>query len=225
MIYIKKERDMPTQMDDAPPGAAVRKQPRHNVLRFVDLALGFANAAVLGLSVALTSGAFQSIPLSPQETEGIEERTDNSLLSTLRSDEFTDFQREYAQEQIEAELADAERLKAEAEGLKVQAAADANKTKDAAEQSAEAIRLEASYKGVAQRYHRPEGFVIRLNYPATVEKEQTEFGYTATARPTTAQGTVRVYVNLASVTEGFVPAGSSIGTVGQYPVGEGVKAF
>jgi hypothetical protein len=78
---------------------------------------------------------------------------------------------------------------------------------------------------VEQRHHRPERFEIKLNYPTAVTKEKTEFGFKAIATPTTDQGTVRVYVNLASVNEGLVPAGESIGTVGKYPVGEGIKAF
>jgi hypothetical protein len=118
-------------------------------------------------------------------------------------------------------LAAAEQMKTEAQRLKAQA----SEVKSAAERSAEAIRLEASYDGVAQRYHRPERFEIKLNYPTVVTKEKTEFGFKAVATPTTDQGTVRVYVNLASVNDGLVPAGESIGTVGKYPVGESIKAF
>ncbi len=226
MVYIeKKEREMPIQPNNALSDETAVKQPRRQTVRLFDWALGFANAAVLGLSIAFSSGALQPSPAPTQDARPTSEVSGDGLWEMLGSDEFASFQREYAQEQIEKDLADAERLKAEAEGLKVQAAAAASETKDAAEQSAEAIRLEASYDGVAQRYHRPEGFVIRLNYPTTVEKEQTEFGYTATAKPTTNQGTVRVYINLATVNEGYVPAGSSVGTVGEYPVGEGIKAF
>lgn len=87
------------------------------------------------------------------------------------------------------------------------------------------MRLEASYDGVEQRYHRPEGFVISLNYPTTVEKMKTEFGYKVIATPTTERGTVRVYVNLGGANEGFIPADGEIGKVGYYPVGEGVKRF
>ena len=224
MVYIEKKEEMPIHPDDLP-GKTAAKRPRRRAVRLFDLALGFANAAVLGLSIAFSSGAFQSDPVPSREAQPTDEVSVNSLWTTLGSDEFDLFQREYAQAQIERDLAEAEQLRAEAEGIKTQAAAAADETKDAAEQSAEAIRLEASYDGVAQRYHRPEGFEITLNYPVSVEKEQTEFGYTATARPTTKQGTVRVYVNLASVNAGFVPAGGSIGTVGEYPVGEGIKAF
>ena len=220
MIYISKEtnkekgtRQLGTTM------SSIHRSPRRR-LRLVDIAIGVANAAVLGLSVAFSSGAFSSAPVLPPK-----EIATNSLFETLSSSKFEAFEREYARQQTARDLAEAERLKAEAEGLKRQATVDAGKTKAVAEQSAEAIRLEASYDGVEQRYHRPEGFKITLNYPTTVEKEQTEFGFKAIARPTTDQGTVRVYINLASANEGFVPAGGSIGTVGAYPVGEGVKTF
>ncbi|PZO47226.1 MAG: hypothetical protein DCF15_19285 [Phormidesmis priestleyi] len=216
MIYINEEKGTRPLGKTMP---STHKSPRRR-LRLVDIAIGVANAAVLGLSVAFSNGAFSSTPALPPK-----EIATNSLFETLSSPKFEAFQREYVQQQTARNLAEAEGLKAEAEGLKLQAAADAGKTKEAAEQAAADIRLEASYDGVEQRYHRPEGFEITLNYPTTVEKEQTEFGYTATARPTTDQGTVRVYVNLATVNEGFVPAGGSIGTVGTYPVGEGVKTF
>ncbi len=217
MIYIEKEREMP-QADDALSGLTASKLPRRRSVRFVDFALGFANAAVLGLSVAFSSGMLKMSSTHPRVVSSAEEIADNSLWKTLGSEEFSAFQQDYTQEKIKTDLA-------EAEALKAQAAVDASETKQAAEESAEATRLEASYDGVAQRYHRPEGFEITLNYPTAVKKEQTEFGYTATARPTTTHGTVRVFVNLATVNEGYVPAGGSIGTVGEYPVGEGIKAF
>ncbi len=216
VIYIEKEREMPTQ-DDAIPEVTASK-PLCRAQRVVDWALGFANAAVLGLSIAFSSGAFQTASPPTQVVDPVEEATGNNLWKTLGSEAFAAFQRNYIQEKIQTDLA-------EAEALKAQAAAAASETKQAAEKSAEATRLEASYDGVAQRYHRPEGFEITLNYPVTVEKEKTEFGFKAIATPTTERGTVRVYVNLASASEGYVPAGRSIGTVGQYPVGEGVKAF
>ncbi|MGB3294356.1 MAG: hypothetical protein WBB01_15320 [Phormidesmis sp.] len=200
------------------PKVTAGKQPRCTVIRLIDLTVGFANAAVLGISVAFSSGAFQSPPTPVQNAQAAVESAENGLLGTLRSEEFAAFQRDYATAEIERDLA-------EAEALKVQAAAEASRKLAAADQSARAVRLEASYDGVEQRYHRPEGFEITLNYPTTVTKEEAEFGYKATAAPTTERGTVRVFVNLASVNEGTVPAGSPIGTVGKYPVGEGVKAF
>lgn len=217
MVYTKKE-GMSVQTKGT-------QQLRHRAVRFVDLAVGFANAAVLGLSVAFSNSGFSPSSTTVQDTLLAAQSSGDILWETLGSEAFVASQREYAQRKLERELAEAERLKAEAEGLKEEAAVTATATKDAAERSAQIIRLYASYDGVEQRYHRPEGFVIRLNYPTMVEKEETEFGYKATARPTTDQGTVRVYVNLASVNEGYVPANASIGTVGKYPVGEGVKAF
>ena len=216
MAYINRENDTRRLSKEmSSPNRAPRK-----LLRIVDIAVGVANAAVLGLSVAFSSGVFSSAPMPvPKEIAA------SSLFETLSSPKFEAFQRDYAQQKTARDLADAERLKAEAEGLKVQAAADAGKTKDAAEQAAVNLRLEASYDGVKQRYFRPQGFEIMLNYPVTVKREKAEFGFRAIATPTTEQGTVRVYVNLASASEGYVPAGSSIGTVGKYPVGEGIKAF
>ena len=212
MIYFNKQSDQP-------PISASPYRRQKRLSRLVDIPLGLANVLVLGLSLAFSNGAFKSA--APQETRSAQEISKSDLFKTLGSEKFADFQREYAQEKIAQDLTAAEQAKAEAEDLKMQAAADVSKAKDAAQ----AIRLEASYDGVEQRYHRPEGFVITLNYPTTVEKEQTEFGFKATARPTTQAGTVRVYINLATVNEGLVPAGSSIGTVGRYPVGEGVKTF
>lgn len=216
MAYISKEKD--PRRSDKKMSSTDRVPSR--LLRIVDTAVALANAAVLGLAIACSGGALSSAPVPPPQ-----EPAASRLLATLNSPEFESFQRDYAQQQTARDLAEAERLKAAAEGLRVQAAADAGKTKAAAEQAATAIRLEASYDGVAQRYFRPEGFEITLNYPVAVEKEKTEFGFKATATPTTERGTVRVYVNLASASEGYVPAGGGIGTVGTYPVGEGVKAF
>ncbi|MGB3292280.1 MAG: hypothetical protein WBB01_04695 [Phormidesmis sp.] len=210
MIYIEKEREMPE--------VSAIKPPRRKAVRLIDLAIGFANAVVFSLSVAFSNGAFQAPPPPAQAEATLEVAEDDLLETLLLSEEFAAFQREYARAEIERDLA-------EAEALKVQAAAEANRTLAAADQSARAMRLEASYDGVTQRYHRPEGFEITLNYPTTVMKEETEFGFKAIATPTTKQGTTRVYINLASVNEGTVSAGNPIGTVGEYPVGEGVKAF
>ena len=218
MAYINREKDTCRLSQEMSSTTSTHRAPR-KLLRIVDTAVGIANAAVLGLALTFSSGAFSSAPVPPKEIAA------NRLFETLSSPEFEAFQRDYAQQQTARDLADAERLKAEAEGLKVQAKADAGKTKDAAEQAATFVRLEASYDGVKQRYFRPQGFEITLNYPVTVKREKTEFGFKAIATPTTEQGTVRVYVNLASASEEYVPAGSSIGTVGEYPVGEGVKAF
>lgn len=216
MIYIDKEKDT-RQLGEKM--SSTDRSPRR-LLKIIDIAVGAANAAGLGLSVAFSSGVFSSAPAPLPE-----EIATNSLFEALSSPKFEAFERDYVQQQTVRNLADTERLKAEAEGLKVQAAADAGKTKNIAEQAAADIRLEASYDGVKQRYFPSKGFVVTLNYPVTVKKEKTEFGFKATVTPTTNQGTVRVYVNLASASEGYVPAGGSIGTVGNYPVGEGVKAF
>lgn len=219
MAYINKEKDTHRLSQEMSSTNTTNHRAPRKLLRIVDTTVGIANAAVLGLAVLFSSGVFSPAPAPTKEI--VTER----LFETLGSPEFEAFQRGYAQQQTARDLAEAEGLKAEAEGLKMQARADARKTKDAAEQAAAFIRLEASYDGVKQRYFRPQGFEITLNYPVTVKKERTEFGFRAIATPTTEQGTVRVYVNLASAAEGYVPAGSRIGTVGEYPVGEGVKAF
>jgi hypothetical protein len=210
MISMNKEKV--TLNNTTPPLPVSRRK----LLRLVDAAVGLANAAVLALTVSLSQGSLQSPASAP-----IAQSVADDLYQTLGSAEFEAFQHRYAQAKMAEDLAAAERMKTEAQRMKVQA----GEVKSAAERSAEAIRLEASYDGVDQRHHRPERFQIKLNYPTAVTKEKTEFGFKAIATPTTDQGTVRVYVNLASVNEGLVPAGESIGTVGKYPVGEGIKAF
>jgi hypothetical protein len=210
MISMNKEK---VTLNNTTPRLPVS---RRKLLRLVDAAVGLANAAVLALAVSLSQGSLQSPASAP-----IAKSVADDLYQTLGSAEFEAFQHRYAQAKMAEDLAAAERMKTEAQRLKVQA----GEVKSAAERSAEAIRLEASYDGVDQRHHRPERFEIKLNYPTAVTKEKTEFGFKAIATPTTDQGTVRVYVNLASVNEGLVPAGESIGTVGKYPVGEGIKAF
>jgi hypothetical protein len=212
MISMNKENGTLIH-DDATSGIS---SSRRKLLRLVDAAVGLANAAVLALAVSLSQGSPQSSASAP-----LAKSVADDLYQTLGSSEFEAFQRRYAQAKMAEDLAAAQQMKTEAQRLKVQA----GEVKSAAERSAEAIRLEASYDGVDQRHHRPERFEIKLNYPTAVTKEKTEFGFKAIATPTTDQGTVRVYVNLASVNEGLVPAGESIGTVGKYPVGEGIKAF
>jgi hypothetical protein len=212
MISMHKEKGTLAHGDATPDISPSRRQ----LLRWVDITVGLANVAVLGLAISLSHGAFQAPVQAP-----ISKSAADDLYQTLGSAEFEAFQRRYAQEKMAQDLAAAEQMKTEAQRLKAQA----SEVKSAAERSAEAIRLEASYDGVAQRYHRPERFEITLNYPTAVTKEKTEFGFKAIATPTTNHGTVRVYVNLATVNEGLVPAGESIGTVGKYPVGEGIKAF
>ena len=176
----------------------------------------------LVLSNVLSKKTHDSIAVEKQPAEEI---AAESLFEYLGSPEFKAFQQQYAQEKLESDRAAAEQLKLEANGLRNAAAADATQTKLNAQQSATAMRLEASYDGVGPPFHRPVGFVISLNYPTIVEKTETEFGYKVIATPTTDKGTVRVYINLASANEGFIPTGGEIGKVGQYPVGEGVKAF
>ncbi len=194
--------------------------------RLVNSIFGIGAAIAIGLSLVLSNTQLKTAPSSTDiEKRSAEEVAAENLFDYLGSPEFKAFQQQYAQEKLEADLATAERLKLEANDLKDSAVADAAQTKLNAQQSATALRFEASYDGVSQRFHRPEGFVISLNYPTIIEKAETEFGYKVIATPTTGKGTVRVYVNLASANEGFIPAGGEIGKVGQYPVGEGVKAF
>ena len=194
--------------------------------RLINGVAGLVGAGAIGLALLLNSAV--SKPASnaiETNTRPAEDVADKELFDYIGSPEFRAFQAQYAQEKLAADLAAAEQLKNEAFGLKEEADAIASQTKLSAEQSATATRLEASYDGVEQRYHRPEGFVISLNYPTVVEKVKTEFGYKVIATPTTERGTVRVYINLGSANEGFIPASGEIGKVGYYPVGEGVKKF
>ena len=194
--------------------------------RLVNSIFGITGAIAIGLSLVFVNAQLKTAPISTDvEKRPAEEVAAENLFDYLGSPEFKAFQQQYAQEKLEADLAAAERLKLEANSLKDSAASAAAQTKLKAQQSATALRFEASYDGVDQRFHRPEGFVISLDYPTIVEKAETEFGYKVIATPTTGKGTVRVYVNLASANEGFIPAGGEIGKVGQYPVGEGVKVF
>ena len=196
------------------------------VSRLVNSISGIGAAIAIGLSLVFINAHLKTAPSSTDvEKRLAEEVAAGNLFDYLGSPEFKAFQQQYAQEKLEADLAAAERLKLEANDLKDAAADAAAQTKLNAQQSATALRFEASYDGVDQRFHRPEGFAISLNYPTIVEKTKTEFGYKVIATPTTDKGTVRVYINLASANEGFIPAGGEIGKVGQYPVGEGVKVF
>lgn len=196
------------------------------ISRLVNSVFIVAGVMAIGLSLVLSnvSSKKTSDPVDIEKQQA-EEIAAEGLFEYLGSPEFKAFQQQYAQEKLESDMAAAEQLKLEANGLRDAAAADATQTKLNAQQSATAMRLESSYDGVGLLFHRPVGFVISLNYPTIVEKTETEFGYKVIATPTTDKGTVRVYVNLASANEGFIPAGGEIGKVGQYPVGEGVKAF
>ena len=194
--------------------------------RLINVVFGAVGAMTIGLSLFLSSIEFKSAPASGEPVNlSAGDIAADSLFTYLDSPEFKAFQQQYAQEKLEAELAAAEQLKLEASALRNSAAADAEQTKLKAQQSATAMRLEASYDGVGPPFHRPIGFVISLNYPTVVEKTKTEFGYKVIATPTTEKGTVRVYINLASANEGFIPADGEIGKVGHYPVGEGIRAF
>lgn len=194
--------------------------------RLINLIFGAVGAMTVGLSLFLSTVEFKAAS-TPAELENVsdEDIAADSLFDYLNSPEFKAFQQQYAQEKLEADLAAAEQLKLEASVLRDSAAADAEQTRLKAQQSATAMRLEASYDGVGPPFHRPVGFVINLNYPTIVEKTKTEFGYKVIATPTTEKGTVRVYINLASANEGFIPADGEIGKVGHYPVGEGIRAF
>lgn len=194
--------------------------------RLINGIFGLASVGVIGLALMLNSVV--SKPASnttAPNIRSVENVADQELFDYIGSPEFKAFQAQYAQDKLVADLAAAEQLKNEAFGLREEADAIASQTKLSAEQAATAMRLEASYDGVEQRYHRPEGFVISLNYPTIVEKMKTEFGYKVIATPTTERGTVRVYINLGSANEGFIPAEGEIGKVGYYPVGEGIKQF
>ena len=196
------------------------------ISRLVNSVFIVVGAIAIGFSLAISNVSSKKTPDPVDiEKQPAEEIAAEGLFEYLGSPEFKAFQQQYAQEELESNLAAAEQLKQEASGLRDTAAADATQTKLNAQQSATAMRLEASYDGVGPPFHRPVGFVISLNYPTIVEKTETEFGYKVIATPTTDKGTVRVYINLASANEGFIPAGGEIGKVGQYPVGEGVKAF
>ena len=196
------------------------------ISRLIDSVFIVVGAMAIGLSLVLSNVSSKKTADSVDiEKQPAEEIATEGLFEYLGSPEFKEFQQQYAQEKLESDLAAAEQLKLEANGLRDAAAANAEQTKLNAQQSATAMRLEASYDGVGPPFHRPVGFVISLNYPTTVEKTATEFGYKVIATPTTGKGTVRVYINLVSANEGFIPAGGEIGKVGQYPVGEGVKAF
>lgn len=194
--------------------------------RLINGIFGLIGVGAIGLALMLNSAVSKPASHSIEpDIRSAEDVADKELFDYIGSPEFKAFQAQYAQEKLAADLATAEQLKNEAFGLKEEADAIASQTKLSAEQAAAAMRLEASYDGVEQRYHRPEGFVISLNYPTIVEKIKTEFGYKVIATPTTERGTVRVYINLGSANEGFIPADGEIGKVGYYPVGEGVKQF
>lgn len=194
--------------------------------QLIDGIFGLVGVGAIGLALLLNHAVSEPVPNSIEpDTHPSEEAAAKELFEYVGSPEFRAFQAQYAQEKLAADLAAAERLKDEANGLREEADVIATQTKLNAEQTATAMRLEASYDGVEQRYHRPKGFVISLNYPTTVERIQTEFGYKVIATPTTERGTVRVYINLGSANEGFIPAEGEIGKVGYYPVGEGVKQF
>ena len=194
--------------------------------RFINGIFGFVFVGAIGLALMLNSAVSRPASKTTEpDVRSAEDVADKELFDYIGSPEFKAFQAQYAQEKLAADLAAAEQLKNEAFGLKEEADEIASQTKLSAEQAATAMRLEASYDGVEQRYHRPEGFVISLNYPTIVEKIKTEFGYKVIATPTTERGTVRVYINLGSANEGFIPADGEIGKVGYYPVGEGVKQF